>query len=226
MLLAIDTATQTMSLAIFDGRAILAEQSWPTANNHSIQLGPTVQNLLAHCDITVKDLTALAVCTGPGSYSGLRVGVAFAKGLASVHRLPLVGIGSLDIIAAAQLHYSDGLIVLVQVGRGRVVVGRYQWRKNHWINRGEAQIMDWDTLMASIDGSAHITGEVNEIGHEAIVRAQASGVPVTLVPAANRLRRAGFLAEEAWNRIHERQEFFDASKVLPFYVKTLDVPET
>lgn len=226
MLLAIDTATQSMSLALFDGHTILAEETWRTANNHSIQLGPSVQALLKRSSVEAHQLTALAVCTGPGSYSGLRVGVAFAKGMASVHQLPLVGIGSLDIIASAQPHYPDGLIVTVQAGRGRVVVGRYQWRKSHWINRGEAQIMDWETLISSIDGPAHLTGEVNEVGHAALLKAQSSAIPITLVPAVYRLRRAGFLAHEAWEKTSTNRENFDASHVVPFYVKTADVPET
>jgi tRNA threonylcarbamoyladenosine biosynthesis protein TsaB len=226
MLLAIDTATQIMSLALFDGRAILAEQTWHTANNHSIQLGPSAQSLMDRCAVEVKQLTALAVCSGPGSYSGLRVGVAFAKGMASVRRLPLVGIGSLDILAAAQPHYTDGLIIVVQAGRGRVVVGRYQWRKSRWVNRGDAQNMDWETLLGNIDGPAHLTGEINDMGHEAVSAAQSRGVPVTLVPAVYRLRRAGFLAQEAWERIQAEPENFDAAKVLPYYIKTLDVPET
>lgn len=226
MLLAIDTATQIMSLALFDGRSILAEQSWHTANKHSVQLGPSAQGLLDRCGVSVNQLTALAVCTGPGSYSGLRVGVAFAKGIASVQRLPLVGIGSLDILAAGQPHYTDGLIVVVQAGRGRVIVGRYQWRKGSWANRGDAQIMDWETLLASIDGPAHLTGEINELGHEAVAAAQVKDVPVTLVPAVYRLRRAGFLAQEAWERIQSQPGNFAAAKVLPYYVKTLDVPET
>lgn len=226
MLLAIDTATQIMSLAFFDGYTILAEQTWHTTNNHSIQLGTTVQSLLDRCNIKVSQLTAVAVCSGPGSYSGLRVGVSFAKGMASVHHLPLVGIGSLDILAAAQPHYTDGLIVVVQAGRGRVIVGRYQWRKSRWLNRGDAQIMDWETLLTSIDGPAHLTGEINDIGQAALSAAQSKGVPVTLVPAVYRLRRAGFLAQEAWERIQAEPENFDAAKIVPYYIKTPDVPET
>ncbi len=225
MLLAIDTATQVMSLALYDGLSLLAEQTWHTANNHSVQLAPTIDRLLQQSGVTMDAIKVIAVCTGPGSYSGLRVGVSLAKGMASVHRLPLVGVSALDILAAGQPHYQDSLVVVVQAGRGRVVVGRYQWRKGRWTTRGEAQLMEWQMLIESIDGSAHLTGEINETGYEVIRAAQAQGVPLTLVPAGYRLRRAGFLAQEAWERYQADPKGFEAAKVVPFYVKTQDVPE-
>lgn len=225
MLLAIDTATQVMSLALHDGRSLLAEQTWHTHNNHSVQLGPALEKLLEQYEITAEQLTVLAVCTGPGSYSGLRVGVSFAKGIASVRHLPLIGISSLDILAAGQPHYSHSLITVVQAGRGRVVVGRYQWRKGRWVTRGEAQLMDWNTLLSSIDGPAYLSGEVNDEGHERLREAQAREIPVTLVPAALRLRRAGFLAEQAWEQFHNGDLIdFEAARLVPFYIKTQDVP--
>jgi len=225
MLLAIDTATQMMSIALHDGRNLLAEKTWHTANNHTIELAPAINRLLEQSDVGIARLTALAVSIGPGSYSGLRVGVSLMKGLASARKLPLVGVSSLDTIAAAQPHYQGGLIAVVQAGRGRVTVGRYQWRKGRWSQRGEPQLMNWETLIASIDGAAHIAGEVDEQGHLTLGEAVENGLPVTLAPAAFRLRRAGFLAEEAWERLKSGKEEFDAVHVAPIYVKTKDSPQ-
>lgn len=223
-LLAIDTATQIMSLALHDGRKLLAEQTWHTANNHTIELAPSIQTMLERCELSFNDLDALAVSTGPGSYSGLRVGVALAKGLASSHSLPLIGVSTLDTIAAGQPYYQGGLIVVIQAGRGRIIVARYQWRKGRWGSRGEPQLMEWDSLFANVDGTAYLTGEINDDGYDALGRAEASGVPVSLVPSAYRLRRAGFLAEEALSRLKDGREGFEAAKVVPVYVKTQDSP--
>ena len=224
MLLAIDTATQVMSIALHDGRSLLAEHTWRTANNHTTELAPAVQTMLERCDVGIPRLTALAVSVGPGSYSGLRVGVAMAKGIAGARKLPLVGVSSLDTIAAGQPHFQGGLVVVVQAGRGRVTVGRYQWRKGRWSPRGEPQLMDWETLIASIDGAAYLAGEVDEQGHLALAEAAEKGVPVTLVPASFRMRRAGFLADEAWERLKAGKDEFDAGRVAPIYIKTKDSP--
>jgi tRNA threonylcarbamoyladenosine biosynthesis protein TsaB len=225
MLLAIDTATQVMSLALHDGRNLLAEHTWHTANNHTIELSPAIRLLLKQCNAEVDDVKVLAVCNGPGSYSGLRIGIAVAKGIASARHLPLVGVSSLDVLAAGQPHFQGALVAVVQAGRGRITVGRYQWRKGHWGSRGEPQLMLWEELLASIDGPAYITGEINEEGFEALAAAQGRKTPVTLAPSAFRLRRAGFLAEEAWTRYNADRMAFPAARLTPIYVKTPDTPE-
>jgi tRNA threonylcarbamoyladenosine biosynthesis protein TsaB len=224
MLLAIDTATQYLSLALHDGDALRAEQTWFSPNMHTVQLAPAVRLMLERADLGVDALTALAVSTGPGSYTGLRIGVALAKGLAAARGLPLVGVPALDILAAAQPHFQGGMIAVAQAGRGRIIAAPYQWRKGRWKGRGEAQLMDWATLIASIDGAALLTGEIDEIGRAAIAEAAAREVPITLAPAVYRLRRAGFLAEEAWARLREPNDSFPAAAVTPLYVKTKDIP--
>ncbi|HEX2908079.1 MAG TPA: tRNA (adenosine(37)-N6)-threonylcarbamoyltransferase complex dimerization subunit type 1 TsaB [Phototrophicaceae bacterium] len=225
MLLAIDTATQIMSLALHDGRKLLAEQTWHTANNHTIELAPAIQAILKHCGVTFNDLNALAVSTGPGSYSGLRVGVSLAKGLAAAQQLPLVGVSTLDTLAAGQPYYQGCLLVVLQAGRGRIIVARYQWRKGRWGSRGEPQLMEWGTLFSSIDGTAYLTGEISDEGYTALEKAQAENVPITLVPSAYRLRRAGFLAEEAITRLSSGKAGFEAAKLVPIYIKTQDSPQ-
>lgn len=230
MLLAIDTATQYLSLALHDGAALHAEQTWHSPNMHTVQLAPAVRDLLARAELAMSDLTALAVSTGPGSYTGLRIGVALAKGLAAARNLPLIGIPTLDIIAAAQPHFQGGLIAVVQAGRGRIIAAPYQWRKGHWKARGDAQLMDWATLIESIDGAALISGEVDDAGRRALAEAatpspeRETPVPVTLAAPVLRLRRAGYLAEEAWVRLREDNDGFPAANVLPVYVKTKDIP--
>ena len=224
MLLAIDTATQYISLALHDGDAIRAEQTWFSPNAHTVELAPAVRAILQQADLTTADLTAMAVSIGPGSYTGLRIGVALAKGIASARGLPLVGVGTLDVLAAAQSHFNGGLIVVVQAGRGRVIAATYQWRKGRWKQRSEPQLMNWATLIASVDGPACLTGEVNETGREAVASAAAQDVPIILAPAVSRLRRAGYLAEEGWTRLRETPDGFQAASVVPVYVTTKDIP--
>lgn len=224
MLLAIDTATQLMSLALHDGQNLVAEQSWHTLNSHTIELAPTIQAMLARAGITVNDLTGLAVSIGPGSFTGLRIGVSLAKGLASVRSLPLVGMSTLDILAIGTPQVTGALVAVVRAGRGRIIAGRYQWRKGRWAHRGDPQLMDWQTLLASIDGTASLTGEIDAEGHATLAEAQARSVPITVLPAAQRLRRAGYLAQEAWALLAADKDGYPAAKVMPLYVKTKDVP--
>lgn len=223
MLLAIDTATRLTSLALYDGRDLLAEHSWRTQDSH-IQLAPAVQSLMDEAEVRVNDLTALAVSVGPGSYSGLRVGVSFAKGIAGARGLPLVGFSTLDTLAAAHPggSASSALVTVVLAGRGRVIVQTYKWRKGKWEGRGEPTIMTWDALIESLDGAATLTGEIDAIGYAALDAAIARGLPLTVTAGVYRMRRAGFIAAAAWEMLQsaDAPARFSPDRLTPLYVKT------
>jgi tRNA threonylcarbamoyladenosine biosynthesis protein TsaB len=226
MLLAIDTATRLMSLALHDGQELLAEESWHTDNNHTAELAPAIRQLLFRGQASVDDLTALAVSTGPGSFTGLRIGIALAKGMASARGLPLVGVSTLDTLAAAQPQYPrHALIAVVEAGRGRIIAATYRWGPGYWVHRGEPRLMDWETLLESIDGPAYVTGTIDDEGRQSFEKAQAADVPVKLVSPALRLRRAGFLAETALQRLRDHPEDHNPSLLVPLYVKTRDIPQ-
>ncbi len=235
MLLALDTATRNISIALHDSGEVIFEQTWRTKNQHSIELAPAVQSALYQIEsIENAALTAMAVSIGPGTYTGLRVGVAFAKGFASARSIPLVGVTTLDILASAQSEFDGSLIAVVQAGRGRVAAAAYEWRNGRWRMRSEPISTDWEMLLMHIDGPALITGEIDADARERLTYAVGMGMPVTIASGASRLRRAGFLAEEALRRLNAEPEnaeelentpaTFEAAQVAPVYVKTKDAP--
>lgn len=227
MLLAIDTATRIMSLALHDGQTLLAEQTWHTADYHTAELAPAVEQMLKMCAVPASSLTAVAVSTGPGSYTGLRIGVALAKGMASARGVPLVGVPTLDIIAAGQPYFSSShtLAVVLQAGRSRLIVKTYRWRKGRWTAHSEAALVEnWEALIAQSEGPTCVTGEVDTAGKAALESPGARDLPVEVISAAFRLRRAGFLAEEALHQLKEGKKPFKPAHVLPLYIKTKDTP--
>lgn len=226
MLLAIDTATRTMSVALHNGAELLAEQTWITPNQHNNTLAPALYKLLQDYAVSVATLHGIAVCIGPGSYTGLRIGVSLAKGLAAAHRLPLVGFSTLDVLALSQPSYTGTLLCVAQAGRGRIITAAYRWRKGRWHVRDEgAQLSDWHSTLDQLDGATYITGEVDDDGRLLISDAAARGISVSLVPSALRLRRAGYLAEEALILLREHNAGnFAPAKVVPIYIKTDAIP--
>lgn len=226
MLLALDTATRQISLALHDGDTLIAEYTWPSDNQHTVQLIPSVQALLGQCKLTVDDLSAFAVIIGPGSYTGLRIGVAAAKAMAAARNAPLVGINTLDVTAAGMVGSTQqALVAAAAAGRGRVIVRSYAWRKGEWQPRSEMRLTNWAGLIESLDGAATITGDIDAAGLTALKDAQASGVAVTVAPAGYRLRRAGILAEMAWSRLRKADDAADFSPdlVTPVYIKSESV---
>lgn len=225
MLLAIDTATRYLSVALHDGNALLGEQTLYTANRHNTLLATSIQQMLDVAEVSIHSLTHLAVATGPGSYTGLRIGIALAKGMAAAQGLPLIGVTTLDILAAAQVFQNtrSKLLAVVQAGRGRVIAAEYRVKKGRWQAENDPFSTHWDDLLADLDGSFIVTGEVDQRGRDAIDAAHEKGASITLAPPVERLRRAGYLAQEAWRRFEAGSpEDFDAARVLPVYVNSAD----
>ena len=102
MLVAIDTATGYASLALHDGLRVRVEHTWESPRRHTVELLPRLVAALEQLDVGADHLSGVAVSRGPGSFTGLRVGMAVAKGLALARGLPLVGVPTLDVVAAAQ----------------------------------------------------------------------------------------------------------------------------
>ena len=124
MLLAIDTSTAYVGLAVYDGTQVIGEYIWRSNQHHTVELAPAVAELLARSGLTMDDIHALGVALGPGSFTSLRVGLSLVKGLAVARHLPLVGIPTLDIYAASQPLSKLPLLAAIQAGRGRLACRR------------------------------------------------------------------------------------------------------
>jgi len=224
MLLAIDTSTRIISLALHSGDTLLSECTLTIGNKHSELLAPMVQQVMEQSNVSTDDLTAMAVSIGPGSYTGLRIGVSLAKGMAAVHSLPLVGISTLDVLAAGQKFYNTRytLVAVVPAGRGRVISNTYRGKKGRWVANDEPTIQTWAELLESFEEQVYLTGEIPAVGLTAIESAQADGKSITLIQPSQRLRRAGFMAEEAWQLLNDATDdtTFSADMVMPVYLKS------
>jgi tRNA A37 threonylcarbamoyladenosine modification protein TsaB len=120
MLLGIDTSTHLASVALHDGTRLLSEHTWLAQQDHTRTLLPNIQRLFEDARVGMDAISGVAVALGPGSFNGLRVGLSTAKGLAVARQLPLVGAGTLEVLAA---EYGPENAVM-NAGRGRV----YRWR--------------------------------------------------------------------------------------------------
>jgi tRNA threonylcarbamoyl adenosine modification protein YeaZ len=127
LLLAFDTATPAVTVAVHDGSAVVAQRSAVDARRHGELLAAQIAAALADCGARRADLTAVAVGTGPGPYTGLRAGLVTARVLASVLDIPLYGVCSLDVIAREAAAGAAGreFIVATDARRKEVYWARY-----------------------------------------------------------------------------------------------------
>lgn len=214
MLVAMDTATRFASLALHDGFRLRFEMTWEAGRRHTVQLTPRLVSALEDLGLDLDALTGVAVTLGPGSFTGLRVALAVAKGLVLSRSLDLVGIPTLDVVAAAQDRDSRPLVAVLQAGRGRICVATYRWHQG-WQQREAPRLTTWGELVPKIERPVLFCGEVDRRGAEML---ESLGEQAVIVPAARRPRRAGFLAELAWDRIRHGQ--IDAPESLvPIYLR-------
>lgn len=213
MLLAIDTATSAVGVALHDGTEVRAECIWAGSGKHTVELGPEVALLFRRLGLSASHLTGVAVAQGPGSYTGLRIGMAFAKGLSLVHGLPLVGIPTLDIVALSQPARPEPLLAVIPAGRNRVVGMWYKWDHSAWTPQADAVNLTWKELVGRLEGSTYVCGEIDREARE-MLRGEKL---VQLAPAPQCVRRPGFLAELAWLKLRSRERPHAAS-LRPIYL--------
>lgn len=126
-ILAVDTALGACSAAVLDGEGILAHQLVVMQRGHAEALAPMVQTLMQHAGLSFRDLDRLSVTTGPGTFTGQRIGLAFMRGLRLALRIPLAGITTLETMAAEALHQSGAEIAAVfhDAKRDEIYAGVY-----------------------------------------------------------------------------------------------------
>lgn len=129
LLLALDTSTRQASLALCTGDELLGEYTWHVGNNHSVELLERIQRIIAECNKTMQEIDAVAVATGPGSFNGVRVALSAAKALAFSLQKPLVGVSTLDIIAAQQQHWQGPVCSILEAGRSELYAACYAFDK-------------------------------------------------------------------------------------------------
>jgi len=220
VLLAIDTSTSWISLALYDGTFVRYETTWQSKHHHTIELAPAIDTLFTQTGTSSHDLTGVAVAIGPGSFTSLRIGVAAAKGFSLALRLPLAGVPSLDVLAAAQPLDEKPLIAVLQAGRRRLAFAPYQVVDGAWQQQAEPMVIDPKELVKGITEPTLICGELSEDARTIIGRRWKNAI---LSSPANCLRRAGFLAEIGWQRIVDDQAD-DPFSLAPIYLSTSNNP--
>lgn len=218
MLLAIDTSTQWIGLALFDDEQVIGETIWQTHNHHSVELSPAVESLFKRSAINASSLKVLAVATGPGSFTSLRIGLAFVKGLALAMNLPVIGIPTLDIAAAAVPVQDIPLCVVLQAGRGRLAVGNYLANGSTWCSQGEPEVMTPHELEQSIKKPTLICGELSADERKTLARRWKN---VQLAEPAVCVRRPAYLAQLAWKR-WQTMDVDDVVSLAPVYLHVKD----
>jgi tRNA threonylcarbamoyladenosine biosynthesis protein TsaB len=228
LLLALDSSTRQASIALCTEDELLGEYTWHVGNNHSVELLERIQRITAECNKTMQDIDVIAVATGPGSFNGVRVALSAAKALAFALQKPIVGVSTLDIIAAQQQHWTGPICSILEAGRSELYAACYTLDKTHDSTGGiiyhMRQLSDYllrsPQLLANylreqanawfgVPGKRELPfflfcGEINPASRQALyAQMQEKCVFVSSVQAA---RRASVLATLALQRMRDGKE--------------------
>ena len=214
MLLAIDTSTAQIGLALYDGKQVAGECVWHSGLHHTQELAPALAELLRRVELKMDQIEAVGVALGPGSFTSLRVGLAFAKGLAFARHIPLLGIPTLDVVAAAVPLSNLPLVTVVQAGRGRLAVGWYHAGENGWLSEAPAAVTTADELADKIHKPVLVCGELSADDRQRLARKFKN---VTLASPAQCVRRPAILAELAWQK-WQAGKIDPAASLAPIYL--------
>lgn len=148
--LAIDTSNQTLAVAVVDGQEVLGQSQTMAIKNHSTALMPAIDGLMQAVGMAPKELEQIVVAKGPGSYTGLRIGVTTAKTLAQTLNIPLIGVSSLKAVAANCVGVSQVIVPLFDARRQNVYAGAYQWHNGNLETRIKDQHISLSELLTQL----------------------------------------------------------------------------
>ena len=174
--------------------------------------------------MTAHDLTTVAVAIGPGSFTGLRVGLAAAKGLALAQDLKLVGVPTLDVTAYPHQSQPIPVMAVAQAGRGRVYWAPYAHGPGGWGPQKPYALSTVIEMANTVVRPMAFAGELSETDQETLTRF-AGRQRVIILPPGLSLRRAGCLAELAAKRLEMGQED-DPATLSPIYLQQPDGTKT
>jgi tRNA threonylcarbamoyladenosine biosynthesis protein TsaB len=218
-ILAIDTSTDLMSVAVVDEAAVLASYEVLAERPHAAELPQAVTRVLAAAGLTLPQIEALAIDLGPGSFTGLRIGLAFVKALAFATRRPVIGVPSLDVLAAGVPYAAGAICPILDARQRKLYAARYR--------AGEpGPVREVEPMLGSIDDVVGVAGQGPTLflgdGLRVYrdVLTERLGARATFVPPELWLPRAATLGRLALPRLRAGQ-LDPARDLVPLYLHAM-----
>lgn len=207
IVLALDSSAATLSVALLRDTAPLAERGWRARRPHGEALIPAIEATLRDAQLTLDAIGMIAVATGPGSFNGIRGGIAVATGLALARGLPTVGVPTLDALAYAQAGRAKVVCALLPAGRGELYGASFSGTWRDWRRRGGYTVAPLDQHLRDLPAGTLLCGELPE---DIVEQATTRGL--TCAPAVASFARASYVGALAAARVAEAG--FDAAASL------------
>jgi tRNA threonylcarbamoyladenosine biosynthesis protein TsaB len=217
--LGIETATSQASIGLwFDGE-VVAEQSRAANGSHAMTVLPLLADTLRRAGVTVRDLDGIAVSCGPGAFTGLRVGLSVAKGLACATGVPLVAVPTLEALARTLTQHHGCIWTVLDARKGELYAACFRSVSGCVCRVTPDAVLTAAEVVARITTPCIVAGDALP-RYGAFFRAQL-GDRATLLPHDTHGPRGGVVAAMGWERLHAGAHA-SAADIEPLYVRPSD----
>lgn len=217
--LALDTSSQSGSVALCHGTTVIAESFLNVHRTHSENLFRQIDLALRDADWSLRDIDLLAAVTGPGSFTGLRIGVAMIKGLGQVLGKPVVSVSSLQATAMNLPLAGVPVCVLLDARKKEVYTQTFRWKDGVPVADDEAQVLPPQRLLANIASQTVFVGS-GVLVYQDLISSVLDDRAVLAPPTAHQLRSSAvaYLAVQQWLNGNTEKP----ADMLPLYVRPSD----
>jgi len=182
-ILGIDTSSKFLNIALSEDKDIIKEESYLLDRRHASELVPKIKKLLEKYRVPINRIDAFVIGLGPGSFTGLRIGVSAVKGFGLASGRPCVGVASMDSIACNAREKDKYIIPIIDAKRGQVYAAIYRRKAGRILRLSDYMVLPIDRLMRKVKGPAVLLGD---------------GVPLYKDNISSVNKKAVFLNEEYW----------------------------
>ena len=210
-ILNIETATKNCSVSLArNGETILCKEIAEEGYSHAEKLHVFIEEIIKESQLNIKDLTAVAVSKGPGSYTGLRIGVSTAKGLCYALGIPLISVDTLAVLAGAVTQNDGWIIPMIDARRMEVYSAVFDQNRQK-IKAVKAEILTEDSY-SDVTETIYIVGDCQEKCQTVLTKSNFVFLSEHKFPSAKAMSALSFAK-------FEQKDFEDVAYFEPFYLK-------
>ncbi|MFO8111826.1 MAG: tRNA (adenosine(37)-N6)-threonylcarbamoyltransferase complex dimerization subunit type 1 TsaB [Desulfosalsimonadaceae bacterium] len=218
-ILAIDTSGNTCSVALTEKETLFYEYTADPGRTHAVQLAGMIDAVLGASGLSVGDLEGFAVTTGPGSFTGLRIGIATVKGLAFAASKPVAPVSTLEVLAFQCTGVETFICPLIDARKNEVYAATYRWRGDHLDLVGRPQVTSPEQMLQGSREKCFYVGSGALLYRDLIARRL--GDQAVIAPPRMGPVRASAVACLGFRQLHHG-DGMTPQDVTPFYIRRSD----
>ncbi len=216
--LGIDTSSMATSICVIEDNKLICEYTVNTKKTHSQKLMPMIENMLNISDINIKEIDLIAICEGPGSFTGLRIGMSTAKAIAHVNKLSIVGVNSLEILAGNMNLCDKKICSILDAQRTQVYYGKYKFENNDIVELQNIDVIEIDELLQELSKSNDewiLVGEAVYKYEEKIKEIN----NISVAASSHNVSKSSSLCSIAMNKYNKNIDVYDCYSINPKYIR-------